>query len=322
MPNRILRPWQDSFRINQLSDQAELFFVRLIMTVDDFGRFHAHPALLRANLFPLRIERIPEKSVEKWRDECAAAGLFYLFEYKGQKFLEINKFNQRTRQQSSRFPSVTDADRHDDRQDVSHNGSHSAHGDGGGDERGDGDEVSVQSSGKADSGQKSEKVAMEFPCKGKPDRWPLPEKKITEWQESFPGVDVKGECRKARQWLKDNPTRGKTAKGMTRFLYGWLERCQNKGGGRSFPDRNAPPTPDPLFTSSAPPKNWREIFGEVFLPKLAGEIHGPSGKPIPSDPHQFAWDHAEARRTGTPFVATSFHEDIRKEAKRREGSKA
>ncbi len=63
-----------------------------------------------------------------------------------------------------------------------------------------------------------------FPCNGKPKVWNLYPSKIAEWKESFPGVDVLAECRRALQWVKDNPTRGKTAKGMARFLGGWLSR--------------------------------------------------------------------------------------------------
>ncbi len=58
--------------------------------------------------------------------------------------------------------------------------------------------------------------------------------KVSEYRATFPGLDVEGECRKALQWTRDNPTRRKTARGMPKFLFGWLERAQN--GGR-FPQR-------------------------------------------------------------------------------------
>lgn len=74
--------------------------------------------------------------------------------------------------------------------------------------------------------------------------WGLAEAKITEWRECFPGLDVLAECRKALQWVRDNPTRRKTAKGMLRFLGGWLERAQNRRGGLlPFGSNGRPTTP-------------------------------------------------------------------------------
>lgn len=77
-------------------------------------------------------------------------------------------------------------------------------------------------------------VVMEFPIKapkGKPRTWPLHQDKIAEYQQTFTGMDVKGELRKARQWCNDNPSKQKTAGGMGRFLFAWLERTNNRGHG-------------------------------------------------------------------------------------------
>ena len=54
MPNRVLRDWTNSDKINSVSVHAERFFTRLIMQADDFGRFHASPRLLSSYLFPLK----------------------------------------------------------------------------------------------------------------------------------------------------------------------------------------------------------------------------------------------------------------------------
>ncbi len=73
---------------------------------------------------------------------------------------------------------------------------------------------------------------MEFSCVGNPKVWLLTQEKLSEWEETFPDMDVEGVCRQARQWLCDNPPKRKTARGMTRFLGGWLDRAQNKGEHR------------------------------------------------------------------------------------------
>jgi hypothetical protein len=73
-------------------------------------------------------------------------------------------------------------------------------------------------------------TVMEFSCVGKGHpTWKLTEAKVAEYQLSFPGVDVLAECRAARQWATDNPTKRKTAKGMPAFLNRWLTSAQNKG---------------------------------------------------------------------------------------------
>lgn len=71
-------------------------------------------------------------------------------------------------------------------------------------------------------------VVLLFPCVGQVKEWQLRESKLSEWNESYSGaVDVLSECRKARQWLMDNPARRKTANGMPRFLGAWISRAVN-----------------------------------------------------------------------------------------------
>lgn len=141
MPNRILRDWTDSFLVHELNAFEERFFTRLLMKADDFGRFHGDGKLLNANLFPLHdFER---QEVEKWRDKCQQVGLVNVYQdERGRTFVEIKNFNQRTRQQASKFPDpagcqsidgqVTVKPRSNDRLDGD------VFGDGDGDECGDG----------------------------------------------------------------------------------------------------------------------------------------------------------------------------------------
>jgi hypothetical protein len=78
-------------------------------------------------------------------------------------------------------------------------------------------------------------VVMTFDTVGKgPKTWDLTASKLQEYRDSYPALDVLAVCREARQWCIDNPTKRKTARGMTKFLGGWLAREQNRGG-RSRP---------------------------------------------------------------------------------------
>lgn len=75
-------------------------------------------------------------------------------------------------------------------------------------------------------------VIYQVPCKGLgPKAWPLTQAKMDEWAEAFPGVDLKSELRKSIQWLKDNPTKGKTARGMPAYFGRWLSNAQDRNPG-------------------------------------------------------------------------------------------
>lgn len=75
-----------------------------------------------------------------------------------------------------------------------------------------------------------------FPVAGRGSgEWTLPQSKLTEYVTAYPSLDVKSEMRKAVQWCIDNPRNRKTASGMFRFLTGWLNRIQNRGGRASGP---------------------------------------------------------------------------------------
>ena len=60
-------------------------------------------------------------------------------------------------------------------------------------------------------------------------------------QDAYPGVDLLGECRRAKVWLDANPKRRKTLGGMKSFLASWFAREQNHGGRFRAPERSALP---------------------------------------------------------------------------------
>lgn len=104
MPNRILRDYTDSLKIDSLDMLSELFFVRLIMKVDDFGRFHANPKLVKSALFPYRIDSIKDAQIASCINNCAKAGLIQCYHVNGMDYLQIENFNQRLRLKTSKFP--------------------------------------------------------------------------------------------------------------------------------------------------------------------------------------------------------------------------
>lgn len=104
MPNRIIRDWTDSAAFEGLSPEAERMFVRLLMKADDFGRFHANPRLVKAACFPLT-EDLRANIVAAWLTELSDQQLIFCYEAGTGSFLAIRKFRQRTRAETSKFPS-------------------------------------------------------------------------------------------------------------------------------------------------------------------------------------------------------------------------
>lgn len=102
MPNRVLRDWTASETVDQLSESAEILFVRLIMKADDLGCFYGNPKLLKSALFPLR--NYSEKQVTTWRDELVKSGIVQMYQVDSKFYLKIKDFNQRLRLMQSKFP--------------------------------------------------------------------------------------------------------------------------------------------------------------------------------------------------------------------------
>lgn len=89
-----------------------------------------------------------------------------------------------------------------------------------------------------------------FPCDGMAGIYTLRADQVSEWQKVFPHLDVAAECKKAGLWLKANPERRKTAKGMPKFLLAWLNRCQDNR--RTAPNQIFPASPSRAGTSTRP----------------------------------------------------------------------
>lgn len=110
MPNRMLRDWTLSGRVNKLSASGERFFTRLIMKVDDYGVFFGDVSILRAFLFPLILEKVKESDVNIWLSECQQVGLVLKYNSAGKKYIQIMEFKQRLDRAKSRYPLPSDTD--------------------------------------------------------------------------------------------------------------------------------------------------------------------------------------------------------------------
>jgi hypothetical protein len=69
---------------------------------------------------------------------------------------------------------------------------------------------------------------MIFPCDGRVSSWTLTDEYYDYLCDTFPSHDVDAELRKAHAWIDARPAKRKTARGMKRFIVGWLSRAEPK----------------------------------------------------------------------------------------------
>lgn len=111
MPNRILK---ESICMNEQIDELTAFqetlFYRLIVKVDDYGRFDARPKILKAALFPLK-DDVTAAAVQDAVNALAAAGLVRLYAVEGKPYIELTGWdrNQTIRAKKSKFPGSDEA---------------------------------------------------------------------------------------------------------------------------------------------------------------------------------------------------------------------
>ena len=108
MPNRIIKESVcTSPNVDMLSRDAEVFFNRLIVQCDDFGRMDARLLIPRAKCYPLQIERVSEADIAAWLNELQSAKLILLYsDGDGGEYLHMQTWNkhQQVRAKRSKYP--------------------------------------------------------------------------------------------------------------------------------------------------------------------------------------------------------------------------
>ena len=106
MPNRFIKEsicTSDS--IDGLRWFDEVFFYRLTVNADDYGRFDARTAILKARLFPLK--NISDKQIEQALASLEQADLIHLYDADGKPYLHLPTWgkHQSVRNNKSKYPS-------------------------------------------------------------------------------------------------------------------------------------------------------------------------------------------------------------------------
>lgn len=106
MPTRYLKPGiRDSESIEKLSHIAETLYYRLLVTVDDFGRYDARPAMVKAACFPIK-DSINATKTEGLLDELAKHGLIKIYTVADKPYLQMSKWDNVPRAKESKYPTT------------------------------------------------------------------------------------------------------------------------------------------------------------------------------------------------------------------------
>ena len=108
MPTRYLKSGvRDSESIDKLSPLAETLFYRLLVTVDDFGRFDARPAMIKANCFPIK-DSVSINKCKDLVDELEIKELIVVYVVSGKEILQMCKWDNVPRAKESKYPAQVD----------------------------------------------------------------------------------------------------------------------------------------------------------------------------------------------------------------------
>ena len=107
MPTRYLKPGiRDSESIEKLSHIAEILYYRLIVTVDDFGRYDARSSMVKAACFPIK-DSINANKTETLLEELSKHGLIQIYKVDNKPYLQMTKWDNVPRAKESKYPAVS-----------------------------------------------------------------------------------------------------------------------------------------------------------------------------------------------------------------------
>lgn len=105
MPNRLLKEGiVDSSALDALSPEEEVFFYRLLVVSDDFGRMDARLPILKSKCFPLKDQPKMLEKIENWLQSLVRQKLIIRYQIEDKPYLQISKWEQRIRSKG-KYPS-------------------------------------------------------------------------------------------------------------------------------------------------------------------------------------------------------------------------
>ena len=249
MPNRILKESIcTSDTLDELTWMEEVFWYRLIVNCDDYGRFDARPAILRSRLFPLK-SSVTEKNVKEILNKLSTVGLVILYEYEDKPYLQLATWDrhQQIRAKKSKYPAPDDSCSHLISDDIKcpRNPIQSE------------SNPNRESNSMPDALSASDRKSVITLILNDKTEFPIYQDQVDSWVQLYPAVDIMQKLRNMKGWCENNPKKRKTKSGILRFVNGWLSREQNKGGNTSVRSLGQGPG------KSAPDDSWKEYGNYV-----------------------------------------------------------
>lgn len=228
VPNRIVREGIiTSESVDALGWQEEVFYRRLHSVVDDYGRFHATPSLIRAACFPLRLDKVSDSDIGKWLQATEKAGLVRLYQVDRKRYLQVERFGQHVRAKASKFPHPPDGGNADALQTrCTRTASAPVVGDG--DVIEDVGELKVGAQAPPAAGAVNGNAVAYIPLNDGSE-FGISATQAAEFGKLYPAVDVPQTLNEIRAWNLANPQHRKTRTGVLRHVNRWLAKEQNRG---------------------------------------------------------------------------------------------
>lgn len=215
VPNRIIKEsicYSES--IKGLSWFEEVFFYRLIVNADDYGRLDGRMELLQARLFPLRRD-ITDKAMEKALNALTTVGMVRPYMVEQKPYLQLTAWerHQQVRATKSKYPNPPELD-------INCNQPQP-------------DVPVIECVSESDDMHEAETASCppvaELILNDK-TMYPVHQVQVDKWASLYPAVDITSEVRKMVGWCDANPRKRKTKSGIERFITSWLAKEQDKGG--------------------------------------------------------------------------------------------
>ena len=239
---RTIKPeFPQSESMGRVSRESRLCFILLWTIADDSGRLRGNSRMLASLLYPYDIDA--GKRIDGWLDELEKEKCIVRYKSAtGDHYIAILNWSQHQKidkPSKSKIPgpdSIGFANSREDSRDFDGDSRGFV---GGSKDQGEDQGSSICTEPQGDSMPSEHSFLI-----ADGSTWNPTISKVGEWKTAFPSMDVDAQLRLAGQWLKDNPARRKTDRGMTRFLFAWLEKAQNSN--RALPLFQQPsPKPDP-----------------------------------------------------------------------------
>lgn len=260
MPNRLIKEsicTSDS--VDGLSWFEEVFFYRLIVNCDDYGRTDARPKILKSRLFPLKSD-IREDLIVTTLYRLSLAGIVQVYINDERPYLQLRTWgkHQQIRNKKSKYPDLIDSFVINFsgiekkiitisdfeticNQLISNDFKCSRN--------------PIQSESKdmntsyscSEQGSKPEETKLDKPetensedlvvitiTTNTGEEYPVTQSMVDYWKSLYPSVNIIIELKKMKGWADANQKKRKTSGGMKRFINAWLAKEQNSYHPKQF----------------------------------------------------------------------------------------